>query len=62
MTKMTSTTDLRSIVDKQIHRLSEMDEEELITLQSVLERAHVHILIERHLRDGLRVSGVDARP
>lgn len=49
-------------LDKQIHSLSEMRHDDLVDLQSLLERAHLHVLIERQLREGTRVSEVTPRP
>ena len=54
--------ELRRNLDKQIRGLSEMLHDDLIDLQSVLERAHLHVLIERHLREGAGVSEVAPRP
>jgi len=53
MTKKTL-TDLEAALDRNIRGVSELTDEELVSLQSIIERAHVHIMIERHLRS--RVS------
>lgn len=43
-------TDLDRALDKNIRRISELTVEELVAFQSALERAQVHVMIERHLR------------
>lgn len=50
-------TDLDRALDKNIRRLSELSAEELVAFQSALERAQVHVMIERHLRS--RVASGD---
>lgn len=49
-------TDARAALDDIVSRVSEMTDDELISMQSIVERAHVHVMIERALRDGDRVS------
>ena len=53
MTKMTS-TELERALDRSIRNIAEIADDELLSLQSLIERAHVHVMIERHLRS--RVS------
>lgn len=48
---MTSSVD--AVLTDQIHRLSEMTTEDLQALSLVIERAYVHVQIERALRDGV---------
>ena len=50
--------DLKTSLDTIVTTVSEMTDEELITTQLLIERAHVHVLIERSLRSGERVSGM----
>lgn len=47
-------TEVSRALNKEIARLSEMSPDELLDFLSVIERTHVHIMIERHLRE--RVS------
>ena len=49
MTKMIL-TDLERALDKTIHNISELTTEQLVDVQSLIERAQVHVMIERHLR------------
>jgi len=46
-------TDVDAALTAQIHRLSEMDVEELRSLSQSIERAYVHVMIEQALRDGV---------
>ena len=50
--------DVKGNLDTIVATVSEMTDEELLTTQSLIERAHVHIMIERALRSGDRVSGM----
>lgn len=50
--------DLKTNLDTIVTSVSEMTDEELLTTQSLIERAHVHVMIERALRSGDRVSGM----
>ncbi|HEY7824574.1 MAG TPA: hypothetical protein VIG24_17160 [Acidimicrobiia bacterium] len=50
-------TNDRATLDDIVSRVSEMTDDQLISMQSMLERAHVHVMIERALREGDRVSG-----
>lgn len=52
---MTS-TDLERALDRSINKIAEITDEELLSLQSLIERAHVHIMIERHLRSRVASS------
>lgn len=49
-TKMT--TDARRVIEEQIHNITSLTDEDLLTLERLVERAYVHIMIERHLRHG----------
>ena len=44
-------TDLAAALDEQVHRLSELSDEELQVTILTIERAYTHTLIERGLRD-----------
>ena len=50
--------DVKGNLDTIVATVSEMTDEELLAAQSLIERAHVHVLIERSLRSGDRVSGM----
>lgn len=49
-----TTSNLERALDASIRAVSEIPDDELINLQSIIERAQVHVMIERHLRS--RVS------
>jgi len=55
---MTTLIDVKGTLDTIVSTLSEMTDEELISAQLLIERAYVHIMIERSLRSGDRVSGM----
>lgn len=46
--------DLDEALNHHIHRLSEMSEEELGNAARLIERAHIHLLIEQGLRTNAR--------
>jgi len=43
-------TNLSNVLDKEIHELSAMTDENLNLLMLVVERAYIHTLIEKQLR------------
>ncbi|HEY7824668.1 MAG TPA: hypothetical protein VIG24_17635 [Acidimicrobiia bacterium] len=43
-------TELEAALDRMVHSVSELTDAELVDLHSLIERAHVHVMIERHLR------------
>jgi hypothetical protein len=43
-------TNLSNVLDKEIHELSVMTDENLNLLMLVVERAYIHTLIEKQLR------------
>lgn len=47
------TSDVDDVLARQIHGLSEMTTEDLNSLTLIIERAYVHVQIERALRDGV---------
>lgn len=55
MTKKTTSID--AVLNEQIHRLSEMNRDELQALNHALERAYVHVMIEQALRDRTSLTG-----
>lgn len=55
---MTTLIDVKGTLDTIVSTVSEMTDEELISAQLLIERAYVHIMIERSLRSGDRVSGM----
>lgn len=44
------TTDLEAALNEVVHSVSELSDEALVDIQSLIERAVVHVMIERHLR------------
>lgn len=53
---MMMTTDANRAIEHQIHNLTTLTDEELMVLERLVERAYVHVMIERHLRQGHSVS------
>lgn len=52
-----TTTETRRAIEQEIHNLTSLTDEDLLLLERLVERAYVHIQIERHLRhNSLRVS------
>jgi hypothetical protein len=45
-----TTTETRRAIEDEIHNLTNLTEEELRLLEHLIERAYIHIMIERHLR------------
>lgn len=50
MMRMTNVTELDTALTKQITELSTITDETLLALEQTIERAYVHVLIERALR------------
>lgn len=48
--------DAKAHLDELIAHVTTMTDDDLITVQNLIERAHVHVLIERSLRSGDRMS------
>lgn len=49
-TILTTTTEAVRGLEDQIHNITGLTDEECLLLERVVERAYVHIMIERHLR------------
>lgn len=49
-------TDAKTALDNIVSTISEFTDDELLTMQRVIERTYVHLMIERSLRDGDRMS------
>lgn len=47
---MTTTSSALRAIEAQIHDLTSATDEDLLLLERVIERAYVHVMIERHLR------------
>jgi len=52
--------DLSKFLDKQINRVGEMTDEELMDVSLVIERALIHMLVEQQLRVNASVSHLKA--